>query len=67
MLLVHGLAGDSEGLGDLGPGPPGAHGLLDDGGLLLVGQAAERHHRGQAVRDVTELIHLPFVHLSKMA
>src|SRR5580704_13046522 len=33
MLLVDGLAGDAEGLGDLGPRPSGAHGPLDLGVL----------------------------------
>src|SRR6187397_1410926 len=49
MLLVHGLPGDAERLGDLRPAPAGPHGALDGGVLEPVGELAQRHDGSEVV------------------
>ena len=67
MLLVHGLAGDAEGLGDLGPAPAGPDGLLDGRVLEAVGQPAQRDDRGEPVSRVTGLLNLDLRHVSNLS
>src|SRR5688572_29912299 len=49
VLLVHGLPGDAERLGDLAPAPAGAHGALDGGVFEPVGEFAQSHDGGEVV------------------
>jgi len=54
MLLVNRLPRDSQCLGDLRPGPAGAHRALDLGVLHLVRDRSQRGSRRQAVGRAVE-------------
>src|SRR5262249_60221469 len=49
VLLVHGLAREAEGLGDLRPGPPVAQGALDRGVFELLQEFPQRDDGRQTV------------------
>jgi hypothetical protein len=56
MFLVHGLPGDPEREGDVGPRPFSSQGVLDGGILELVGELAKRHDRCELVGHGRERI-----------
>src|SRR5215472_64273 len=54
VLLVHGLAREAEGLGDLRPGPPVAQGALDRGVFELLQEFPQRDDGRQTVSRATD-------------
>jgi len=54
VLLVHGLASEAEGFGDLRPGPPVAQGALDRGVFELLQEFPQRDDSREAVSRATD-------------